>query len=117
MKAVQQALTALVQRPEVDGAALISPEGLLLASQVGDSHDAEALAALIVSLARLGEQVAAAAGRSGPERLIVETAAGMILASPLTDGALLLVLAGSKASVGQLLYDLRQMRGNLAALL
>jgi len=117
MEAVRQALTALVQRPEVDGAALISPEGLLLASQVDPSHDAEALAALIVSLARIGEQVAAAAARSGLERLVLETAAGMILACPLADGALLLVLAGSKASVGPLLYDLRQMRGNLAALL
>lgn len=117
MEAVQQALSGLVDRPEVDGAALISPEGLPLASRLDGSQDPEALAALVITLVRTGRQLADAAGRPDPERLVLETTAGMLLACPLADGALLLVLANPQAEVGQLLYDLRQLRGDLAALL
>lgn len=117
MEAVQEALTALLARPEVDGAALLSPEGLLVAANLPPASDADAIAALGVTLVRTGQQLCSAGGRGQPERLVVETPDGMILASALTDGAILVVLAGREARIGHLLFDLRQMRGDLAALL
>jgi len=117
MEAVQDALASLMARAEVNGVALVGPDGLMVASQVDRSIDAEALAALGVTLVRSSQQLASAAGRENPERLVIETPSGMILACPLTDGAILLVLASEQAGIGKLLYDLRQIRGNLAALL
>jgi predicted regulator of Ras-like GTPase activity (Roadblock/LC7/MglB family) len=117
MEVVRQALAELVARPEVAGAALLSREGLVVASDLDSSTDPEAVAALGIALARTGEQFAAAAGRAPPERLVLESPDGMMLTCPLADGALLLVLAAPDAPVGQLTYALRQMRGDLAALL
>lgn len=117
MEVVRDALALLVARPEVDGVVLLSPEGLVVASQVDQSVDPDALAALGVTVVRSSQQLSSAAGRGMPERLVLETPGGMILACPLTDGAILLVLAGELAGIGTLLFDLRQLRGNLAALL
>jgi hypothetical protein len=117
METVQQALTALKNRPEVAGAALVSAEGLLVGAHLPDGTDPDALAALVVTLGRTADQLAQAGGRGGMDRLILETRDTMTIAMPLADGAVLLVLTAPGAQVGRLLYELRQSRGNLAALL
>jgi len=117
MEAVRQALATLVARPEVAGAALVSAEGLLVSAEMPRTTDPEAMAALLVSLRQVGEQLASAGGRGAPERLVLESPDGMMLACPLADGALLLVLAAPGVAVGGLLYELRQLRDSLIALL
>lgn len=117
MQSVQQSLAALVGRPDVSGAAFVSSDGLLLAAQLPDSADREALAALGSSLLRDGGQLAGAVGRTAPERLVLDTADGVVVACRLGDGAALVVLAAPDADAGLLLYHLRQQQPDLAALL
>lgn len=117
MEIVQQALAALRRRPEVAGAALISGEGLVVAAHLPPGSDAEALAALAVTLTRTATQLAQAGGRPDIDRLVLEGADAMTIVMPLADEALLLILTSPGAPVGRLLFDLRQSRGDLAALL
>lgn len=117
MEMVQQALAALEARPEVAGAALVSREGLVVASRLPAQADSEAMAALMVTLARTAEQLAEASGRTTIDRMVLEGAGGMIIAMPVAAESLLVVLTAPGAAAGKLLYDLRQSRGDLAALL
>jgi predicted regulator of Ras-like GTPase activity (Roadblock/LC7/MglB family) len=117
METVQHALATLMARPEVAGAALVSAEGLLVAAHLPAGADPEALAALAVTLARTARQLAAAGGQEVVNRLVIEGGDSMTIAMPVIDGALLVLLTSPGAPAGQLLFDLRQSRGNLAALL
>lgn len=117
MESVQQSLSVLVSRPDVSGAAFVSGEGLLLAARLPDGADTEAIAALGAGLLRDGGQLAGAVGRRGPDRVVLDSADGMILACRLGDGTALVILAAAEADAGLLLYHLRQQHAALAALL
>jgi len=117
MEKVRHALATLVGRPDVAGAALVSGEGLLVASQLPDGADGEAVAALAASLLRDAAQLAHSVGRRAPERLVFDSADGLFLACALGQGAVLLVLAQPDAPGGALLFHLRQQHASLAALL
>ena len=91
----------------VTGAVVVSPDGLPI-DHAGTVPDADALAALTVTLlrpsARLGEQAG-----SGPLfRGVLEFDAGYALLTAVRGGNWLLVLAQADADVGALLYDLRR---------
>lgn len=117
MESVQQSLATLVSRPDVTGAAFVSAEGLLLASRLPEATDTEAIAALGAGLLRDGGQLAEAVGRRGPDRVVLDSADGMVLACRLGDGTALVVLSAPEADAGLLLYHLRQQQAALAALL
>lgn len=117
MQRVHDALAELVARPEVAGAVLVGPEGLLVASHLPGGADGEALAALAVTLVRDTHEMTRALGRAAPERILMESPDGLVAACPLADGAYLLVLARPGAPAGRLLFDLRRLRGDLTALL
>lgn len=117
METVQQTLSALVSRPDVTGAAFVSDEGLLVASRLPESTDAEAIAALGASLLRDAAQLAGAVGRPAPERIVCDSDAGMLVLGRLGTGAALVVLAAPGADVGLLLFHLRQQQAALSAIL
>lgn len=117
MESVQQALAALVGRPDVRGAAFVSSEGLPLASRLPDATDTEALAALAAGLLRDSGQLADALGRPAGERLVLDGPDGLVLVCRLGDGAGLVVLASPDGDAGSLLYHLRQQQPALAAIL
>lgn len=117
MELVSQALDALVGRADVAGAALVSGEGLLVASRLPAGTDTEALAALVPAMLRDAAQLAQAAGRGAPSRLVFDSADGLMLACALNHGAALVVLAGRDAPGGALLFHLRQQHQALATLL
>lgn len=117
METVQQTLSALVSRPDVTGAAFVGEDGLLVASRLPESADAEAIAALGASLLRDAAQLAVAVGRPAPDRIVCDTEAGMLVLGRLRVGAALVLLATPGADVGLLLFHLRQQQAALAALL
>lgn len=117
METVQQTLSALVSRPDVAGAAFVSEDGLLVAARLPESADGEAIAALSASLLRDAGQLAVAAGRPAPDRMVCDTETGMLVVCRLGIGTAVTVLARPGADVGLLLFHLRQQQAALAALL
>lgn len=116
-------MKALVQqvadRPEVAGAALLSPDGLVIEPILSDTatSDAEALAALAATVTRHGAELGERAGLGNVGTTVIECDRGAIIVTPITADVRLLVLARPDADLGELLYRLHQQRAGLAAAL
>lgn len=109
-----EALTAVT--PGIEAAALVSEEGLVLASAL--PHDVEpAVAARVgAQLATLGTSAARDLARGEPEEVIVRSALGWSLVAHGSGGIRLLVLAARHASIAILLLEGRKAADELAAL-
>src|SRR3954452_14643354 len=112
-----EVVKSLAARDGVDAALLLSGDGLPIEHAARTPFDAETVAALGATLAqhaaRLGH--GAACGELGTA--VLEFASGLLLLSRAGSGDWLAILATSDADIGPLLFDLRQHRAALAALL
>jgi predicted regulator of Ras-like GTPase activity (Roadblock/LC7/MglB family) len=103
--------------PEVQGAALVSPDGLALASVLPGGMDEERTAAMSASMLSLGERIGRELNRGAVERIVVEGEKGYgVLVSCGTD-AVLLVLASSAAKQGLLFLEIKRAVAQIAPLL
>ncbi len=114
MTTLAELVHGLAGRPGVTAAVVASPDGLPI-TQAGTVSDAEALAALTVTIARTATRLSEAGGLGGASRLVVECANGLAIFGVVRGGNWLLVLTEADADIGRLLYDLRQEGPALAA--
>ncbi|NJM70176.1 MAG: hypothetical protein HC862_08060 [Scytonema sp. RU_4_4] len=102
---------------EVQGAALVSPDGLALASVLPSAMDEERTAAMSASILSLGERIGRELARGNVERIVVEGEKGYgVLVSCGTD-AVLLVLAGAEVKQGLLFLEVKRAVSRIAPLL
>ena len=116
MTSLHSVLEALADRPGVAGAAVVSDEGLMIASSLPESVDADAVAALLVSAQRALSALAASTMHGATEETVVASAAGAMALVRLHAGSTLLLLAAPDADLGTLLYEVRCHAPALAAL-
>lgn len=114
MPSLAELVDDLAARAGVTAVLVASPDGLPIRS-AGDSVDAEALAALTVTIARGAARLGDAAHIGTAARYVVECAGGLALGGVIRDGNWLLVLTEPSADIGQLLFELRQEGPALAA--
>ena len=107
----------LAERPEVEAVVLASADGLSIDQAGGGQHDAEALAALAATFARAAAQFAAAGDRGAVRTSVIETERGLVVVASAGAEGWLVVLTRSGVNAGELLFDLRRRRDDLAALL
>lgn len=104
-------------RSSVRGAAVINEDGLLVYDELGTSLDGEAIAALAVTLHRHARQFGAAAAGGGLGSVVLEFDQGPALVAALDDRHTLVVLALPDRDIGQLLFDIRAARADLATVI
>ena len=114
MPSLAHLVDGLAARPGVTAVVVASPDGLPISS-AGSAPDAEALAALTVTIARSCARLGDTAGIGSAARYVVECGTGLALGGMIRDGNWLLVLTEPSADVGQLLFELRQEGPALAA--
>ncbi|HET7601480.1 MAG TPA: roadblock/LC7 domain-containing protein [Gemmatimonadales bacterium] len=114
MPSLAELVDDLAARPGVTAVVVASPDGLPI-STAGRSLDAEALAALTVTIARGAARLGEAGHVGAAARYVVECAGGLALGGVIRDGNWLLVLTEPSADIGQLLFQLRQEGPALAA--
>lgn len=107
-------LQAWSDRPSVRGAAVVSEDGLLVHSLLPSDADAEAVAALAVTLVREGRQFAAARGTADLHRMVLDLAGGPAILAPIDERHTLVLLARPDQDVGSLLFEIRQSRAALS---
>jgi predicted regulator of Ras-like GTPase activity (Roadblock/LC7/MglB family) len=117
MAGLADVLQALAERPGVDAVVLVSADGLPIRQAGQAVIDADALAALAATAVRHAERLAEGSGRGAWRTLLLEAEGGTILLSDAGAGNVLLLRLASDAPFGDLLYDLRQERAALGALL
>jgi predicted regulator of Ras-like GTPase activity (Roadblock/LC7/MglB family) len=116
MPTIRDLVGTIRQREGVEAAVVLGRDGLLIDSQTSDQVNAEQIAAHVPSIVQFADEFGAAAARGALQTAILEHERGMAVVCCLSSDAVLLVLVQPTANLGQLLYELRRNRANIAAL-
>ena len=101
---------------DIEAAAVISIEGLTVASSVGDEISEERLGAMSAAMLALGERIAAELGRGTLDEVMIKGDAGYAVLMPLDENSVLCALAGEEAKLGLIYLDMRRALMELRAL-
>ena len=102
---------------DVQGAALVSPDGLPLASTLPSGMDEERVSAMSAAMLSLGERIGNELARGAIDRLYVEGDKGYGILVSCGEEAVLLVLASKAAKQGLLMLEIKRVVGDLKAAL
>lgn len=116
MPTIRDLVAAIRQRDGVEAAVVLGRDGLLIDSQAVSQVDAEHVAAHVPSIIQFADEFGAAAARGALQTAVLEHEQGLAVVSCLSPDAVLLVLVQPTANLGQLLYELRRNRAQIAAL-
>jgi len=102
--------------PGVEGAALVSADGLMISSALPEAEQ-ERVAAISAALLSLGEKAANELDRGNLMEIYVKSDRGYTLLTSVGENALFLVLAKPDAQIGLVFVDMRRMAGSLLEIL
>ena len=107
----------LAQTPEIEAAAVVSFDGLPMASALPPSMDEDRVAAMSAALLSLGERAAQGLGRGELSQVYIEGDAGTVFLVSADDEAVLVAVAAKGAKVGMMLYEVRRAAATVAEVL
>ena len=102
---------------EITTAAVLSGNGDLRASTVPEGVDGERYGAMLAALSGLARRTAREGGGEGFSQARIGTEDGYVLLVGLAEGGTLAATTGPEARVGLVLYDMRNVRGELERVL
>src|SRR3954447_23667348 len=107
----------LAQTPEIEAAAVVSFDGLPMASALPQSMDEDRVAAMSAALLSLGERAAQGLGRGELSQVYIEGDSGTVFLVSADDEAVLVAVAAKGAKVGMMLYEVRRAAAVVAEVL
>src|SRR3954467_321816 len=107
----------LAQAPEVEAAAVVSFDGLPMASALPATMDEDRVAAMSAALLSLGERAAEGLGRGALNQVYIEGEQGTVFLVSADDEAVLVAVASKAAKVGMMLYEVRRAAAVVADVL
>jgi hypothetical protein len=107
----------LSQAPEVEAAAVVSFDGLPMASALPATMDEDRVAAMSAALLSLGERAAEGLGRGALSQVYIEGEQGTVFLVSADDEAVLVAVAAKTAKVGMMLYEVRRVANTVAEVL
>lgn len=102
---------------EIQGAALVTPDGLPLASALPAKMDEERVSAMSASMLSLGERIGKELARGEVERIFVEGKEGYGILTSCTEETIFLVLASREAKQGILMLEIKRILEELRLIL
>ncbi|MBD1912322.1 MULTISPECIES: roadblock/LC7 domain-containing protein [unclassified Leptolyngbya] len=111
---LQQFVTAT---SDVQGAALVTPDGLPLATSLPAGMDEERVSAMSAAMLSLGERIGSELARGGVDRIYVEGDQGYGVLTSCGEDAVFLVLASKAAKQGVLMLEIKRTLGELKLLM
>ena len=103
--------------PDVQAAAVVSFDGLAMASALPPDMDEDRLGAMSAALLSLGEQAAAGLGRGDMRQLFVEGEHGFVFLMSARDQAVLAAVPNHSAKIGLMLFEMRRTADAVGELL
>jgi predicted regulator of Ras-like GTPase activity (Roadblock/LC7/MglB family) len=117
MAGLNDVVRDLSERQGVEAVLVLSSDGLPIEHAARGTFDPESVAALTATLLQYATRLGTGAARGALRTAVLEYDGGTLVVAQLGGGDCLAILARPQADIGQLLYDLRQHRPALAALL
>jgi predicted regulator of Ras-like GTPase activity (Roadblock/LC7/MglB family) len=105
-----------VSTPDVEASALVSVDGLIIASALPPDVEEDRVSAMSAAMLSLGERIASELGRGVLDQVYVRGANGYVILSAVGEEAVLTVLARKDAKLGLVFLDMRRAAEDLARL-
>ena len=102
---------------DVQGAALVTPDGLPLASSLPGGMDDERVSAMSAAMLSLGERIGKELARGDIDRIYVEGDEGYSILTKCGEEVVFLVLAGKAVKQGVLMLEIKRTLTELKLLL
>lgn len=103
--------------PDVEASAVVSVDGLTMASALPDSVEEDRVSAMSAAMLSLGERISSELGRGTLDQVYIKGEAGYVVLMAIRDQAVLTVLARQQAKLGLLFLDMRRTIDDLANVL
>ena len=94
--------------PDVEGAAVVSVDGLPVASLLPPGVEEERVAAMSAAMLSLGERISGELGRAGLEQVYIKGDTGSIVLTSVGEEAVLTALARQEAKLGLIFLEMRR---------
>lgn len=104
----------LSQTPEIEAAAVVSFDGLPMASALPPSMDEDRVAAMSAALLSLGERAAQGLGRGELSQVYIEGETGTVFLVSADNEAVLVAVAAKGAKAGMMMYEVRRAAAAVA---
>lgn len=103
--------------PDVEASAVVSSDGLPMASALPPGVQEDKLAAMSAALLILGERAASGLGKGDLAQVLVEGSDGYVVLMAAGPHAVLVAVASTQAKAGLLLFEMRRMAGRVSSLM
>ena len=103
--------------PHVQGAALVTAEGLPIAATLPSGLEESRAAAMAAAVVTLGDSIGQELQRGGMEHILLEGTEGYSILTRCGSETLLLILAGSQVKQGILMLEIRRITTDIMAAL
>lgn len=103
--------------PDLQGSAIVTPDGLPLATVLPGGMDEERVAAMSAAMLSLGERIGGELKRGVIDRIFVQGDNGYGILTSCSEDAVLLVLASESAKQGLLMLEIKRAVSELTLLL
>ena len=104
----------LAVSPDVEAAAVVSADGLPMASALPPYVEEDRLAAMSAALLTLGERAASGLGKGDLAQVFVEAAQGYVVLMAAGRSAVLVAVTSGSAKVGLVLFEMRKAAAAIA---
>lgn len=103
--------------PDLEGAALIDHDGLMIAAALGSDVDEDSMAAMGAALLGLGERIVGELDRGSFDMVMLRGSEGLVILVNAGDNGVLAALASKKAKLGLIFLDVQRTAEELGKLL
>ena len=103
--------------PEVKAAAIVSAEGLPIASALPQEVEEDRVSAMSAAMLSLGERIASELGRGILDQVYIKGEDGYVILMSVGEEAVLTALARQQAKLGLIFLDMRRATEDLANLI
>lgn len=114
---LRSVLNELSASADVEGCAVVSLDGLTMASSLMEGMDENRVGAMSAAMLALGEKTSQELGRGGLDQVLVKGSSGYILLVQAGKEAVLIVITNSEAKLGLVLLDTKRAAKSIADLL
>ena len=107
----------LAVSPDVEGAAIVSPDGFPIASALPAHVEEDRLSAMSAALLILGERSASELGKGNLAQIFVEGPYGHVVIMAAGDSAVLVGVTSKNAKIGLVIFEMRQAGRRIATIM
>ena len=103
--------------PEIEGAGVVSVDGLIMASSLPAGVEEDRVSAMSAAMISLGERISGELGRGGLDQVHIKGDGGYVILMAVGEEAVLTTLVREGAKLGLIFLDMRRTASDLEKLI